>query len=125
MIRSIFFGAAFALCGCEASNLYVAHDAVVGVSAQVSADRQQGRLIIGYDRDFITIIPKSVDNADAKRDAMALLGCTRLKVGGIFLSEYTDVIASGEAAKRFAQKVNDDDAFFDCLRQRDATGDDE
>ena len=49
-----------ALTGCEAHNLYVAHETVIGVNASLNQDRQQGRLVIGYDRDFITIIPKAV-----------------------------------------------------------------
>lgn len=113
---------AFIVCmvsqGCEPTNLYVAHDVVVGVNAQVSPDRQEGRLIIGYDRDFVTIIPKSVQvDGGSDRDVMSLLGCTELTVGGIFLSSYTDSLATGEAAKLFAMKVGEDDRFFDCHEQ--------
>lgn len=113
---------AFALCGglagCgEATNLYVAHNTVVGVNANVSPDRQQGQLLVGYDRDFITIIPKSVDAdglAPGEQDVMSLLNCTELEVDGIFLSRYVDVMASGEAAKKLAAALSDGDVFFDC-----------
>lgn len=101
---------------CEPRNLYVAHDTVVGVNAKVSQDRQQGQLVIGYDRDFVTVIPKSVDDPSGqnKKDAMALLSCTELEVDGIFLSKYVDITASGEAAKNFASRIQDDNNFFNC-----------
>lgn len=114
-----------ALSGCEPSNLYVAHDTVVGVNAQVSADRQQGRLVIGYDRDFVVLIPKSVDvppDSDkpgdlGKQDEMSLLNCTELEVDGIFLTKYADSLASGDAAVEFAGKVDEATSFFDCHRR--------
>jgi hypothetical protein len=105
--------ASTSLSACEASNLYVAHETVVGLNAQVSQDRQQGRLVLGYDRDFITLVPKSVGDDDNK-DVMALLSCTELEVSGIFLTRYVDVVASGEAAKTFAGKLTDGQNFFDC-----------
>jgi hypothetical protein len=104
---------AISLAACEANNLYVAHETVVGLNAQVSQDRQQGRLVLGYDRDFITLVPKSVGD-DANKDVMALLSCTELEVSGIFLTRYVDVVASGEAAKTFAGKLTDGQTFFDC-----------
>lgn len=101
---------------CEPRNLYVAHDTVVGVNAKVSQDRQQGQLVVGYDRDFVTVIPKSVDDPSGinKKDAMALLSCTELEVDGIFLSKYTDITASGDAAKKFSERIHDDNNFFNC-----------
>lgn len=101
--------------GCAPQNLYVAHDVVVGVNAQLSADRQQGRLLVGYDRDFITIIPKSVEvEGEEGREVMSLLGCTELSVDGIFISSFTDTLASGEVAKKFAASLATDTRFFDC-----------
>ena len=103
----------FLLPACEASNLYVAHETVVGFNAQVSQDRQQGRIVLGYDRDFITLVPKSVD-VEAGKDAMALLSCSELEVTGIFLTRYVDVLASGDAAEALAGKLTDPQRFFDC-----------
>lgn len=108
--------------GCEANNLYVAHNTVIGVNASVSPDRQQGQLLIGYDRDFVTVIPKSVDKTvkTGKKDVMALLNCTQVEVDGIFLSKYTDSIASGEAAILFARQLAQEQKpttnLFDCRR---------
>lgn len=104
------------IAGCEPRNLYVAHDSVVGLNAQVSPDRQQGQLIVGYDRDFVVVIPKSVEKGGGtnKRDAMSLLNCTHLEVDGLFLTEYADSVASGEAAVKLAGRLTKDDSFFDC-----------
>ncbi|MEM9043348.1 MAG: hypothetical protein AAGC81_01545 [Pseudomonadota bacterium] len=109
-----------AVSACDATNLYVAHDTVVGLNAQVSPDRQQGRFVLGYDRDFISLVPKSVeDDEDSdKRDVMALLSCSELEVDGIFLSRYLDVLVSGEAAIELAKNdsVTDPRLIFDCQR---------
>lgn len=113
-LKFLFFVPVF-LSACEANNLYVAHETVVGLNAQVSQDRQQGRLVLGYDRDFITLVPKSVDRG-ANQDVMALLSCSELEVSGIFLTRYVDVLASGEAAKIFAGELTDGQTFFDCHR---------
>ncbi len=90
--------ALLALPACEPNNLYVAHDTVVGLNARVNEGRQQGQLVFGFDRDFATVIPKSVelDNGDA--DVMALLNCTHLEVDGIYLDRYSDLTATGDAA---------------------------
>ena len=113
---------AASLCACGANNLYVAHDTVLGVNAQVNPSRQQGRLAIGYDRDFATIIPQAVVVDDPLRegeeDVMALLGCTEVEVDGLFLTSYTDSLASGYAAIKFAEKLADNAgdgrALFAC-----------
>ncbi|MBY6005024.1 hypothetical protein KUV62_13970 [Salipiger bermudensis] len=105
--------AIFAL-GCSPHNLYVAHDTVVGVNARVSADRQQGQLLVGYDRDFVTIIPVTVQEPTGDRDAMALLSCTELVVDGVYLSQYTDITASGKAAQTFAKALQNGDNVFNC-----------
>ncbi|HBT02529.1 MAG TPA: hypothetical protein DEB47_22380 [Citreicella sp.] len=100
--------------GCGSPNLYVAHDTVVGLNAKVSADRQQGQLLLGYDRDFATVVPTGVEGTDGSRDAMALLSCSELEVEGIHLTQYTDVTASGEAARTFATSLNSGENVFDC-----------
>ncbi|WP_299628868.1 hypothetical protein [uncultured Tateyamaria sp.] len=99
---------------CAPQNLYVAHDTVVGVNAKVSADRQQGQLVVGYDRDFVTIVPTSVEAANGDRDAMALISCTDLEVQSIYLSKYTDITISGAAATAFGEQLNSGSDVFDC-----------
>ena len=53
-------GVALTLSACEPVNLYVAHSTVVGLNAAGSLDRSSGHLIVGYDRHFGAIVPKSV-----------------------------------------------------------------
>jgi hypothetical protein len=49
--------AGLAACG-EPTQLYIAHNTVIGLDAAVDTNRQSGRLLFGYDRQFIA--PKSV-----------------------------------------------------------------
>lgn len=107
--------AAIGVAGCSPDNLFIAHETVVGVNAKVSADRQQGQLVIGYDRDFVTIVPTTAESASGGREAMALLSCTELAVDGIYLAQYTDVTATGAAAARLGKAIDETgSAAFDC-----------
>lgn len=90
--------------GCEPANLYVAHTTVLGVNGAMNADQSSGHLIVGYDRKFAAIVPKSVETEDGK-EAMSVLSCSDVKVDGIFLAGFTEYLATGRAAQGFAQKV--------------------
>ena len=97
--------------GCG-ENLYVAHDTVVGVNAAVSADRAQGQFVFGFDRDFTAVVPvKEKGSSDAtggvseNREAMAVFGCSRVETQNIFLTRYSDVIATGSAAVDLAETL--------------------
>ncbi len=90
--------------GCEPTNLYVAHTTVLGVNGAMNADQSSGHLIVGYDRKFAAIVPKSVDTEDGK-EAMSVLSCSDVKVDGIFLAGFTEYLATGKAAQGFANKV--------------------
>lgn len=104
----------FVLASCDAQRLYVAHDTVLGINANVSPNRQRGRLIVGYDRDFTTVIPKSVPRTDAPgHDAMASLGCTNLEVEGPVLRKYRDLVVTGDAAIALGRQLRTGD-FFEC-----------
>lgn len=133
--KVLIFFVSVALTACEANQMYVGLDTVLGVNARVSTDRQSGDLIIGYDRDFATIVPKSVpvsDNghhsdaestSEESRDAMSALVCSEVRVSGIFLSGFTEAMATGEAAKKFAKQATAEEVgdFFSCLRPVTAT----
>ena len=101
-------------CG-EPTQLYIAHNTVVGLDAAVDTNRQSGRLVVGYDRQFIALAPKAVPHTnDAKppdpacdnpespdavcREAMAALSCNEVEVRGIFLTRFKDNLATGTAA---------------------------
>lgn len=125
------------LAGCEAQQLYIASHTVIGVNASVNQARSAGKLMIGYDRDFAVVIPKSVDrfssaeepNADGTkkkvvvkyRDAMSAMSCTDMEVDGIFMTRFSESIATGYAAENFASKLALQGAsvqaekFFSCF----------
>ena len=100
----------------------MAHSTVVGLNAAGSVDRGSGHLIIGYDRHFGAIVPKSVPVEEGE-EAMSVLSCSDLKVDGIFLAGFTEYLATGRAATGFAEavaKITDPaqktgmDQMFDC-----------
>jgi len=106
---------AVGLAGCEATNLYVAHNTVVGVNGAMNADSKSGHVIVGYDRKFAAIVPKSAAPVDDgtgvppdAHEAMSVLSCSDLEVKGIFLTGFTEYLATGVAAKRFAAQVKNE-----------------
>ncbi len=108
-----------ALSACEAKNLYIAHDTVLGINAALDQGRQQGQLVIGYDRDFAAVVPKTVeaDDGSGEKDAMALLNCTHLEIKGIYLNRYSDVVVTGEAAKALVNADILNAARDECEKQ--------
>ena len=111
--------ATLALTGCEARNLYVAHDTVVGLNGRFSENRQAGKLVIGYDREFITLVPKgsdpTPDDSNDDRDVMSSLGCSYLETSGVSLTRYSDLVMTGKAAKNMAAKItSQSDSLLDC-----------
>jgi len=100
------------IAGCEPTNLYVAHTTVLGVNGAMNADQSSGHLIVGYDRKFGAVVPKSVDTEDGK-EAMSVLSCSDVKVDGIFLAAFTEYLATGRAAQGFAEKVVKPDTSAD------------
>jgi hypothetical protein len=108
------------LAACEPKQLYIAHNTVIGVDAAVNADRTAGQLMIGYDRQFVALVPKSVPEQGAgseSREAMAALVCSKLEVDGIFLTEYSERLATGDAAVEASNTIAKDPkrmSIFDC-----------
>jgi hypothetical protein len=124
-----------ALTACDPTNLYVASNTVIGVNGAMNTDQATGHLIVGYDRRFAAVIPKSATIVDPEtgepvptehpeaREAMSVLSCSQLEVDIIFLTGFSEYLATGEAARRFAHEVSKrsvikrDEAigqFFDC-----------
>ena len=60
------------LTGCEANQLYLASHTVVGINAAVNPEQTNGWLIVGYDRSFATVIPRSVRQACGRRASRAM-----------------------------------------------------
>lgn len=129
------------LTACEPNQLYLASHTVVGVNAAVSPDQTSGWLVVGYDRTFATVIPRSVQNG-TEREAMSTLACSSLSVKGITIKRFTESIATGAAAKSFAENLKGDSKdgatdekaaakanekavakakdFFDCFKDKPA-----
>jgi hypothetical protein len=62
------------LSACEPTQLYLANHTVIGINAKVNSEQGNGILVIGYDRTFATVIPRSVEqreNGLVTRDAMS------------------------------------------------------
>lgn len=107
--------------GCEATNLYIAHDTVVGVNAAVNSNQTSGHVVIGYDRKFFAVVPKSVPRGEGKdgTEAMSALSCSELEVDGIFLTRFVENLATGEAGLKFADRISQDGnsgGFFQCYK---------
>lgn len=132
------------LTGCEANQLYIGSQTVIGINAAVNRDLTSGWVVVGYDRSFATVIPRSVPIQDKddptpgqKRDAMTVLGCSNLAVNGVTIKRFTESIATGKAAETFARKLGEPDTgntaatknaadaktvkdFFDCFKENNA-----
>lgn len=122
---------AILLAGCEANQLYVVSRTVVGVNAAVNPEMTEGAIFVGYDRSFATVIPRSVKVKDKqtgadKQEAMTSLACSTLAANGITVRQFTESIATGEAAHIFAKKLHETgDAssvkdFFACFKDKPA-----
>jgi hypothetical protein len=111
------------LVGCEATQLYLAYRTNVGINASVNPEMTEGSLVLGYRRNFATIVPKSVPVAGdpAGRDAMSALVCSDLVVTGIWLNSYVEYLATGTASQTFAKHLKDGagqaDDFFSCYKR--------
>ena len=128
--RLVVAAVPLAVAACEPSQLIIGARTVIGVNAQVNPEQTTGSLVIGYDRNFAAIVPRSADRppplpddappASGARDAMAALVCSDLKVQGITIRSYTESMATGDAAVRFARNLGNDRAairdFFSCFR---------
>lgn len=99
-------GAALALTACQPTNLYIGSNTIVGVNGSMNTEQTAGHLIVGYDRRFAAIVPKSVPTGEGEgKEAMAVLSCSELKVQGIFLTGFTEYLATGQAALDFSRNV--------------------
>lgn len=114
-----------AVSGCEPTQLYIAHNTVVGLDVAVNTERSAGHLMFGYDRRFVALAPKSVkplahdgdeQQSSEAREVMSALSCTEVEVDGIFLTKYSERLATGLAARDAANTIKDPQAssLFRC-----------
>lgn len=123
------------LAGCEnaGSQLYVAYDTKLGLDASLNTAMNAGSVGLGYDRRFVTWVPRSVEEEPGQpattagetstaKDVMAVLACTKLKVGFLTLDWYDESLATGRAARLFAEALNENQAkviddYFACFKK--------
>jgi hypothetical protein len=115
--------AAALLAGCEPNQLYIASHTVVGVNAAVNPNMTEGAILVGYDRSFATVVPRSVKTVDGKQETMSTMACSSLFVNGISVRKFTESLATGEAARTFAKHLGDNDTrtvkdFFECFKDK-------
>lgn len=106
--------------------LYVAHDTKLGIDASYNTAMTSGSIDLGYDRRFVTWVPRSVEidggDTDAK-EAMSVIACSRLQVGAVSILYYDESMATGRAAKLFASQLKDEQGkiakdYFECFSKR-------
>lgn len=121
------------LAACEPTQLYIGSRTVVGINASVNPEQGNGSLVIGADRTFVTLIPRSVEAASGSsssegRDAMSALACSDLAVEQLTIRRFSESLATGQAARDFASRLHGQGDgrqvqgalrdFFDCFRDR-------
>ena len=119
--------ASVSACDTAGRHLYMVHNTVVGIDAAVNTDPPRGHLLVGYDRQFGAWIPRSVpetsDEAGGatpqQRDAMTAIACSKIGVDGIFLSQFTEYLATGRAAELYAKalKSHAGTELYECLNK--------
>ena len=112
------------LAGCDPNQLYLANHTVVGINAAVNPEQSSGTLIVGYDRTFATVIPRSAVNEQNPQalDSMSAMACSSLSVRGLTIKRYTESLATGDAAKKFADGLSQQPKavkdFFSCFKDK-------
>ena len=125
------------LAGCQwGQQLYVAYDTKLGIYASVNTTMTSGSIDLGYDRRFITWVPRSVEVVDGgdgeavdggagnAREVMSVLACSELRVGIVGIDYYDESLATGRAATAFAKALEDPDNrkvaqdYFECFTKK-------
>jgi hypothetical protein len=117
------------LAGCQwGQQLYVAYDTKLGIDASVNTTMTSGSIDLGYDRRFITWVPRSVETVDGGdgnvKEVMSVLACSELRVGIISIDYYDESLATGRAATAFAKALEDPDNrkvaqdYFECFTKK-------
>jgi hypothetical protein len=136
MMRMLMMGSlllVLAACQNTGQQLYIAHDTNLGIDTSYNTAMTSGSIDLGYDRRFITWVPRSVDIGDANvgtddsdtdaKEVMSVIACTRLQVGALTILYYDESMATGRAAMMFAQKLKDEQGkvakdYFECFSKR-------
>jgi hypothetical protein len=130
MMRIVMALMVLALGGCEnwGKQLYVAHDTKLGIDASINTATTSGSIDLGYDRRFVTWVPRSVEieegNVDGEaREVMSVIACSNLRVGIVSIDYYDESMATGRAAVLFAEAIAKKrkeiaEDYFECFRKK-------
>jgi hypothetical protein len=111
-------------CANWGKQLYLAHDTKLGIDASINTATSSGTLDLGYDRRFVTWVPRSVEIKDANpetaKEVMSVLACSELRVGIVSIDYYDESLATGAAATKFANALAQKDGqvakdYFECF----------
>lgn len=104
-------------------NLYIASDTSAGIQASLNTARTAGKMSIGWERDFIVMIPRSVkvnsdedgkandknqknksssaqkNHPNQEMEAMSVASCTDFDTEGVYITKFEQRLATGEAAR--------------------------
>jgi hypothetical protein len=121
-------------CANWGKQLYVAHDTKLGIDASINTATSSGSIDLGYDRRFVTWVPRSVEIVEGgeggggeAREVMSVIACSNLSVGIITIDYYDESLATGRAAVRFARALADPDDpnnrkvaqdYFECFTKK-------
>ncbi len=120
-------------CANWGEQLYVAHDTKLGIDASINTATTSGSIDLGYDRRFVTFVPRSVEieegDADA-REVMSVIACSNLRVGIISIDYYDESMATGRAATLFAEALAKQgkrtaEDYFACFTRKEPKPDEE
>jgi hypothetical protein len=124
-------------CANWGKQLYVAHNTKLGIDASINTATSSGSIDLGYDRRFLTWVPRSVDieEGDGKaKEVMSVMACSDLRVGIITIDYYDESLATGRAAVKFAEALADPDRpnnkkvaqdYFECFTKNQENSDEE
>jgi len=119
--------------GCQGppgEHLYIAHNTKLGLDASVNTAVMSGTIDLGYDRHFLTWVPRSVEvegasgqppaeSGSGPREVMSVLACSVIETGVLRPVYYDESLATGRAATKFAAVIAKDriaaDEFFSCF----------
>ena len=75
--------------------VYVASDTSLGLIGSMNTAQTAGKMLVGYDRAFVSLVPKKTRDGDV----MSTYNCTNLEIKGLRITKFYERLATGAAAK--------------------------
>lgn len=82
-------------CAMPGHQVYVASDTSLGVLGSMNSAQTAGKLIVGYDRAFVSLVPKT----ESGSDVVSVYNCTNLEIRGLRIAHFYERVATGKAAQ--------------------------